>query len=256
MKLLKSKAHRLLKERANGIDLGQLSMITGNQFEHLRRLIKEKNNPTILDLGCGVGKIAHTLSKETEAEVTGIDASPEFIEQAKYAFGDKISASIADFDKAPNDLSMFDIIYSVDTLYFSKDLDALITKLHPLLKPNGTLVVFWTQTVDSEEERTSLLPDKTQLAIAFKKGGMKYSHHNYTTEERNYWKRAHRAIRELEEEFKKEGELEFYEHFCKETEILMKSVSRNLIRIYIYEAKAPERNESSPHSSNPTPIST
>ncbi len=236
MNLLTSNAFKSLRERANGIDLGQLSMLTKRQFEHLITVISHRRQPTVLDLGCGAGKIAFTLAQETEGKVTGIDASPEFVAQAKDHFGDTITVYEGDFDELPNDLPKFDVIYSVDTLYFSKDLNALVANLASHLEPDGSLIVFWSQTVKSQEDKDTLEPDQTELALALRKAGMSYQYRDFTSEECEYWKKANTALRELEVEFKADKEDDFYEHFIKETDSLLESVEKKQISRYVYEA--------------------
>src|SRR5437763_1357744 len=58
----------------------------------------------ILELGCGTGELAHFISRDTQARVTGVDLCAPFIEQASKAFGnERLDFVTADLGK-PEDI--------------------------------------------------------------------------------------------------------------------------------------------------------
>ena len=51
--------------------------------ENIYNYLKDKEYKKLLDIGCGTGYLINMLSKEYDAEFTGLDLSPEMIKQAK-----------------------------------------------------------------------------------------------------------------------------------------------------------------------------
>lgn len=91
----------------------------GSAPEIINRLIKKHNclniKSKVLDLGCGKGAVAVNLAKEFECQVHGIDAMPEFIEEAKF-WVDKYHQShlctfkVGDIRESINELRDFNLI--------------------------------------------------------------------------------------------------------------------------------------------------
>ncbi len=236
LSIFKSNAHRKLREKANGIDLSQFSMLTAKQYTHLLEMLALKKNERVLDLGCGVGRIAFSIQEATAAKLTGVELKPEFIKEASQAFGDKIELIEGDFDNLKWDKPTFDAIYSVDTFYFTKDLSKLIPRIYSILNPGGRLVIFWNQVLNDKNDISRLKPQATDLAILLKKNGIPFIFQEFLAEEIDLWKKYKAALIELKDEFIKEGEKEFFDAIEKETEwhhgrIAAKRISRHCYTI-------------------------
>jgi ubiquinone/menaquinone biosynthesis C-methylase UbiE len=96
----------------------------------------------VLDLGCGIGRLTKLMASQCE-EITGVDFSPEMIEQAKMYL-----ASISNVKLFVNngiDLSLFedgsfDFVYSMITLQHIPSLSVIenyILEIARVLKPSG-----------------------------------------------------------------------------------------------------------------------
>jgi SAM-dependent methyltransferase len=90
----------------------------GAEPETMIRLVKE-NVPAkklkILDLGCGKGAISVNMAKELDCMVLGIDAIPEFIDEAKtwaekYDVQQKCTFLVGDIRQKINELQGFDLV--------------------------------------------------------------------------------------------------------------------------------------------------
>lgn len=96
-----------------------------------------KPGQTILDLGCGTGKLSGDLAAQG-AEVIGVDASPEMVEHAK-ACNPQLSFSVADAACLPYE-NFFDIIFSNAVFHWIADQNALLDSVFNALKPGGILL--------------------------------------------------------------------------------------------------------------------
>ena len=131
--------------RANMYDEHMLSGVTGcknGYIEMAKRL--PPNIKTLLDLGCGTGLELHEIfSRFPDLEVTGIDITPEMLEQLRRKFADKhitlINASYFDCDLG---VAVFDAAVSFQTMHhFShEDKIALYTRIREALKPGGCYI--------------------------------------------------------------------------------------------------------------------
>jgi len=105
--------------------------------EHVLELLDIQKGEHILDLGCGTGHLAQQIH-ERGGIVTGIDASPDMIWQAKETYHD-VDFEVADgasfhFEKP------FDAVFSNATLHWILDADAVIKCVYDSLKPGGRFV--------------------------------------------------------------------------------------------------------------------
>ena len=100
---------------------------------------------SLLDLGCGDGKITALLAKKlAHGRVLGIDASETMISNAESTFLQaehpnlsfkKMAASFLTFQEE------FDLVFSNSALHWIKDHGPLLKGIRRALKPNGTTSV-------------------------------------------------------------------------------------------------------------------
>lgn len=235
--VIHSPAMQRLRERCNGRDLCQFSMITGHQFDRLVLALDLKPGDRVLDLGSGLGRIAHTIATQTGAKVTGIDTSDGFLAEARSEHGDTVEFLDQDFDTLPWDGPTFDAIYSSDTLYFSKDLDALVAKLRTLLTPGGRLCALWSQNLKPDGDPALLTPEGSKLGSALAKAGFVFDTESFDDEERHHWEESERALAEMKDELLAEGFDEFVEDYGKEVAHILPSIRANRFRRYLYKAR-------------------
>jgi trans-aconitate 2-methyltransferase len=118
----------------------------GPQIDAGRKLIemaKVKAGDSILDIGCGTGRLTCELAKLAhKGKVVGIDPSPEMVNKAREtvtSFGNislmQIPAQKMDF------MSEFDIVYSNSALQWIKEQEDIIARSYRALKPNGRIAV-------------------------------------------------------------------------------------------------------------------
>lgn len=95
----------------------------------------------ILDAGCGASREL-VLMSDAGAEVSGIDITPEMISLAKKKCVDTdVKLYTRDMQKSGFSDKSFDIVISVFSVGYKKDLAALLKEFKRLLKPQGILLI-------------------------------------------------------------------------------------------------------------------
>ncbi|RJP52886.1 MAG: class I SAM-dependent methyltransferase [Anaerolineaceae bacterium] len=110
-------------------------------------LLKPQAGMSILDVGCGAGKLSFLFNEYTKggAEITGGDFSEELLEKARVKnkkLGAKIGFQFLDFNKPFNFAdNTFDLCTSAFAIYYASNLDFTFGEAHRVLKPGGRLFV-------------------------------------------------------------------------------------------------------------------
>ncbi len=108
---------------------------TVNQF--LNKLFLKKNF-RFLDIGCGNGWVVRKMSQNPFCvKAIGIDKSIMMIKNAKSkVLSNKESYFVTELEKW-NTKEKFDIIFSMESLYYSVPMESALEKVFKLLKKNG-----------------------------------------------------------------------------------------------------------------------
>jgi cyclopropane fatty-acyl-phospholipid synthase-like methyltransferase len=107
-------------------------------------LLAPKQGMHLLDLGCGSGAAASYLASRSDVEISCVTNSPVQAEicRRKFArFDGRVSVMVADFDKLDLPAESFDAIYALESIGYTKDLDAWLARCLRMLKPGGRLLV-------------------------------------------------------------------------------------------------------------------
>ena len=178
-----SAAHSEFCTRVFGLDLCQHGFADVTQLDALIAAAQLGPGQRVLDLGCGTGLIAEYLSDRSGAHVTGLDYVPDAIRQAcerTRAKADKLDFVVGDINALALPPSAYDVIVSIDTIYFSEDYTATIAALAEALRPGGRLAFLYSHGrepwVPVEEFDVSTLPARnTPLAKALAANGFGYT---------------------------------------------------------------------------------
>lgn len=104
----------------------------------VRALIPERAT-TILDVGCGTGRLGAAVKESRDCFVMGIELNPEMAHEARAVLDDVIVGSVD--DKAGNlPAGYFDCIVLADVLEHLQDPGSVLRKLKLALKEHGTIV--------------------------------------------------------------------------------------------------------------------
>ncbi len=240
IKLAESKIHSIYCEKIYGKNLSQLNIASMNQINKLMELLNLNANNIVLDLGCGVGRIAEYISDITNANVTGFDFAGDSIKRSlekSKAKRDRLNFIKGNMNNIDLPDESFDTIISIDTLYFVEDIVETVKQMNRILKSGGQMGIFYSQVIEKTESRENLLPNNTQVAKALQESNLKYTTIDYTEEERNYWKKSVEVAEELKMSFEKEGNIAIYNGLIGEGSKMLEVVKEKCQSRYLYYVK-------------------
>lgn len=128
-----------------------MNRLNKKQYKSVVKTFYELNPDTVLDIGFGNGYLLEKLSKKNSTYFHGIEMSESMIESAtkrniKMIKNQKMLLSLGDVVDMEFQDSMFDFIYTVNTVYFWSNLKKGYEEIHRTLKPGGTFAnVFYTK---------------------------------------------------------------------------------------------------------------
>jgi SAM-dependent methyltransferase len=240
--IAQSPVHAAFCERSFGKNLGQHGFSDIVQLEALIRVTGLHLGLRALDLGCGNGMIAEYLSDCTGAHLTGLDYIPMAIEQAQERTAPKraqLDFFVSDINALDLPAQAFDVILSIDTMYFSNDYGRTIAQLLQALRPAGQMGIFfahgwepWTAVADFPKE--TLEPDKTPLAVALHANRLTFTVQDFTAEEYRLAQLRKQVLTELQPQFEAEDLLFIYENRMGEANGISHAIEMNLHRRYLY----------------------
>ena len=115
--------------------------------------VRPRRGARVLDLGCGPGELLRHLAG---VSYVGVDASDDYIAQARRVFGDRAEFRVGDATRLDDDLRDFDVVLAFGVLQHLDDAAArrLLDSAAAALSPDGRFV-----SVDP-----TLVPDQSRLA--------------------------------------------------------------------------------------------
>lgn len=233
----KSDTYGRFCRRVYGMDLCQCSMADMEQLDKLIAVLRLSGENSVLDLGCGVGKITEYVSDMTGANITGVDIAEEVIKRADDRTSNKrhrLSYAVCDMNQLNYPPASFDTIISIDTLYFVDKLDDTIAAMRSIIGDSGQMGIFYSQMVKREDSREKLKPDHTDLAESLKRNGLSYTVWCFTENEYEIWRRQKAVAEELKSDFESEGYVDLYESRIREAERLLEFVNDRRENRYLY----------------------
>lgn len=199
-----STAFSTYAERVLGRDLSQHGFADVPQIERLVSALKLGPSSRVLDTGCGNGRIAEYVSDSTGARVTGVDYVPRAIAQAIHRArpkSDRLRFVVANLDTLELPRGSFDVVVSVDSIFFGRDLEETLKRLAALLAPGGRMGILCGCDLSPALRSLDLEHDETVL----------------DREHYEHLKRKRRVASELRPLFEREGIAFVWENLMAES---------------------------------------
>lgn len=230
-----SDAFRAYCKDAFGEDLSQDGFSDLKQVEMILQYIPESAQVDILDIGCGNGKMLGYLQKRTGAYIHGFDFSEQAVSTARKLFtinSDFREGIIGQIDYPKE---KFDVIISMDTMYFAKDMTAFTGQIKRWMKQSG---VFFVGYQEGDVIPRTANADTTMLAEALRQNGMKYDVTDITRQTYDMLVIKRSAALRHQAEFETEGHHNWFDLLMNQTECIREDYEqfKEKMARYIYVA--------------------
>lgn len=235
-----SAAHTEFCRRVFGIDLSQANLMDLPQLEKLLEVLKLSPQNRVLDLGCGIGRIAEYISDTTGAYVLGIDAAAEALEYARRRTAGKrarLDFQVGNIDHLDLPNRSFDTVIAVASIHYAQDIPVTIGQLKQVLTPNGQLGMFSFQYQWEGDPPEILLPENTHLGQALSVHGFSFQTWDFTDSETAIRHKQIQAAKDLMPEFEAEGNRELAQDRIEECELDLPRLEAGRKRRYLFHAR-------------------
>ena len=227
--------------RVYGRNLCQHGFADVDHLDHLIQVSGIAAGTRVLDLGCGNGMIAEYISDRTAAHVAGIDFVERAIRDAQARTAgkaDRLAFRVLDMSRLDFPPASFDVVVSVDTLYFT-DIYETLRPIVPMLRPSGRIVAFFDQSCGPDKPveaypRELILSDGTELAQALQCLGLPYRTWDYTGPMLAHLRRRRPVLEELKPRFEAEGNRFLYDSHLGEANGIERAYVSGAGRRYLY----------------------
>ena len=214
----KSKAFQEFCVDGFGEDFSQDGFSNIEQINMILQYIPQRENVHILDIGCGNGKMLGYLQSRTGAYIHGFDYSERAIETARNLFplnSEFKAGIIGEIDYKEK----FDVIVSMDTMYFAKDMIRFVSQIKKWLKEDG---IFFVGYQEGEIMPKTESAYTTVLAKALEKNGMNYEVLDITEQTYELLRKKRAAAILHKEDFEAEGHKKWFDMLIDQTECASK----------------------------------
>lgn len=198
---------------ACGEDLSQDGFGDMRQIGRIVGLLAEGQISEILDVGCGNGKLLGYIKDRREVNVHGFDFSENAIECArKNVDGDFRVCTVDEADYPENS---FDMVISMDSIYFAADMGKFAGRVKKWLKTGGIFFIGYTEG--------DVVPlgdgaENSLAARALSGCGMDFETLDITGETYELLRRKRECAEALRSGFEAEGAMEWYNMIMGQTE--------------------------------------
>lgn len=210
-----SKAFKAFCKDAFGEDFSQDGFSNIEQINRILDYIPTGDDVHILDIGCGNGKMLGYLQEKTGACIHGFDYSAQAIATAKELFPEKSEFWEGIIGEIEYPEESFDVITSMDSMYFAKDMTSFVAQIKRWLKPNG---VFFVGYQEGDVMPKTECVETTELAKALRQNGMPFEVTDITKQTYELLKTKRDAAIAHQAEFESEGYKDWFDLLMWQTE--------------------------------------
>lgn len=213
----KSKTFGAFCQDAFGSDFSQDGFSNKAQIDILLKLFPHSQNLHILDIGCGNGKMLGYLQSQTGAFIHGFDYSKQAIKTASKLYNVNADFKEGVIGEIQYPINSFDVIISMDTMYFTDDMSAFVSDIKKWMKPNALFFVGYTEgDVISKTESV----ETTKIAKAFFDNQMSFNAIDITYDTYNLLKKKRQAAIVHKSEFENEENMRWFDLLMCQTDCI------------------------------------
>lgn len=230
-RLTRSSAYLDYCEEVYGYRAYLFNMMDKQQIDFVLNSIPVSSEDILMDLGCGSGSILNLLATKYGCRGIGIDQlDGDIIERTSKA----ITYINGDIDRISNFSIKPTITLSIDSLYFSNDLDKLVWQLNNI--ENNKIYFFYSQYIFDEAsgDKSILQSHNTKIADVLNKNRIPFKTIDYSENERLLYENCLKALQKYKQAFEDEGNKDLYEQKLKEDMTGMELYNKNLASRYLY----------------------
>ena len=228
-----SNAFQLFCKDAFGEDFSQDGFSNKEQIDLILPYIPQSDDVHILDIGCGNGKMLGYLQKKKKVCIYGFDYSLQAIKTAQSLFPENAEFREGIIGQIEYPEEMFDVIISMDTLYFAADMTAFVAQVRKWLKKDG---VFFVGYQEGEVIPKTPNAHTTILAKALKENSMTYEFTDITKQTYKLLKTKRESAIKYQAMFEAEGHGQWFDMLIGQTECINESFEqfKEKMARYIY----------------------
>jgi SAM-dependent methyltransferase len=118
-------------------------------YSYALNLLNLQGSETLLDIGCGSGMFC-SLARQAGAQVTGIDATPGLIEQAKLR-DPAVAFAVGEMEELPFGDESFDVVTGFNSFQYAANVPNALAEAKRVLKSGGRLsAMIWGEPEDCQ----------------------------------------------------------------------------------------------------------
>lgn len=230
-RLTRSSAYLDFCEEVYGYRVYLFNMMDKQQIDFILSAISVSAEDTLMDLGCGSGSILKLLATKYGCRGIGIDQlDDDIIERTSKA----ITYINGDIDRISEYGVRPTITLSIDSLYFSNNLDKLVQQLNNF--ENNKMYLFYSQYIFDEDsgDKSILHSHNTKIADVLNNNRIPYKTIDYSENERLLYENSLRVLQKYKRAFDGEGNKDLYEQKLKEVRTGMELYNKGLASRYLY----------------------
>ncbi len=211
----KSAAFHAFCQDAFGEDFSQDGFSNKEQVDMILPYIPQNDDVHILDIGCGNGKMLGYLQGKTGAFIHGFDYSEEAIKTAQALFIEKAEFKEGVINQIEYPGEKFDVIISMDTLYFAADMTAFVAQVKKWMKKDG---IFFVGYQEGDVIPKTSNAHSTMLAKALKANNMTYEVTDISQQTYELLKTKRKSAMKYQTMFETEGYSQWFDMLIGQTE--------------------------------------
>lgn len=228
-----SKAFQSFCKDAFGEDFSQDGFSNKEQIDLILQYIPQHDDVHILDIGCGNGKMLGYLQKKTNSCIHGFDYSGEAIHTAQALFPEHAEFREGIIGQTEYPEETFDVIISMDTLYFAPDMTVFVAQVKKWLKKDGVFFVGYQEGDVIPKTRNA---HTTMLAKALRENKMTYDVTDISAQTYGLLKKKRESALKHQAMFEAEGNRQWFDMLIGQTEYCNQSFEqfKEQMARYIY----------------------